>query len=167
MTICGWFVVVRHNALSPLLCFAPADQAETIDTFRADPLYAVTPPDGRLTEEEAKTHECDAEQGGSPLGPQFAEVRRRFTTPQVYGAKQLQQTFGPAAEAAGWQEMDRGGEPAAGTVRFCKRIGERSAHAGVYAHSGPVGPELELVLSAGAVGSTCDSPTPAPSPSIR
>jgi hypothetical protein len=159
ISVCGWFVVVRLNALAPLLCFAPPDQAAMIGMFEHDPLHSVAPEDGRLTEEKATTYECDNGHGGSPLSPQFAQVTRLYATPAVYSAAQLDQRFTQAATSAGWLiygEQTDGENPASYVyVRYCKPFGERVADAWVQSRRGLRGAEVEVTLDARVDGSTC------------
>jgi hypothetical protein len=159
ISVCGWFVVVRLNALAPLLCFAPPDQAAMIGMFEDDPLYSVAPEDGRLREEKATNYECDNGHGGSPLSPRFAKVTRLYTTPAVYSAAQLHQRFDQTATSAGWsiyEELTRGESAASYVyVRYCKPFGERVADAWIQSRGGVLGAEVEVTLDARVDGSTC------------
>jgi hypothetical protein len=162
ISVCGWFVVIRQNALAPLLCFAPRDQAAMIDMFEDDPLYSVAPEDGRLREEKATNYECDNGHGGSPTSPLFAKVTRLYTTPAMYSLAQLRQRFNQAATASGWliyRETADGGDPAFYVyVRYCKPFGDRVADAWIQSRRGQLGPELEVTLDARAASSTCRMP---------
>lgn len=151
IALCGWFVVVQHNALAPLLCFRTGDQAEMLDMFENDPLSG-TPEGGRLQEVKATTYDCDNGHGGSPTTPQFAQLTRLYTMPAVYDATQLRERFAQAAAAAGWATYEErsDGEGSAGfvSVRYCRAFGERVADAWINSRHGPQGPQLEITLDA-------------------
>jgi hypothetical protein len=163
ISVCGWFVVVRLNALAPLLCFAPADQAAMIGMFEGDPLYSVTPEDGRLREEKATNYECDNGHGGSPTDPKFAKVSRLYTVPAVYNVAQLHERFTQAATAADWliyeEKVDDENPDPYVYVRYCKLFGERVVDAWIQSRRGQRGPELEVTLDARTDDSICVSLT--------
>jgi hypothetical protein len=155
--VCGWFVVVRYNALAPLLCFAPPDQQAMIDAFKDDPLYSVTPEGGSLTDDKALSYECDNGHGGSPLDPMFAEVTRRYTTPVVFTLAQLDQQFTPTAKKAGWLVTGEG-ESGDGYLSYCKPFGDRVGDAVIQASHNRLGSQVEVTIDAQAEGSTCTKP---------
>jgi hypothetical protein len=137
-----------------------------IKLFQADPFFAAAPFDGQLIDEYAHTNACDAaHDGGSPLGPGFAEVRRQYKVPVAYSLDQLRQRFDQPAAAAGWhfQRSESFGS-ASSFVSYCKQTGRRASTASVHSstvvaegkgENVVVVPGVEVYLSSGGEEGLC------------
>ncbi|OZV84525.1 hypothetical protein CA850_01340 [Micromonospora echinospora] len=143
-------------------CSPPRDQADMIKLYEADPLLAVAPHDGQLVDEYAHSFTCDSGHGGSPTGPGFAEVMRRYQTPDAYSVDQLRQRFDEPATAAGWRIVRDRTDPQHEPVIYCKQTGRRASYARVFSspytvHQGgsAAGPGIELVIGAAGDGTRC------------
>ena len=99
-----------------------------IARFRADPFFAIAPPDGTRIAEKSQPGSCDAAAARSSMGgPGPTVVSRTYQTPEVYGLDRLHQLFDQPAEAAGWRLVDdfsdpgEPGYPPISTVTYCKQ----------------------------------------------
>lgn len=152
VAVLGGAVVIARTVFG---CTPPRDQAEMVELFEDDPLFAVAPEDGQLVDAHAHTYTCDSglPHGSSPTSPGFVEVMRLYTTPAAYDLDHLGQRFDQPATAAGWRiDTERSGM--FGSLIYCKQAAGRASHAYVSSTSyteqieDPSLPAVKVILSA-------------------
>lgn len=149
--VAGTVVIVREM----FVCRPPRDEAEMIELFKADPLFAVTADIGQLVDEHARTYSCDSGHGDSPTSPGFAEVMRLYQAPAPYNLDRLHQRFDQPAAAAGWR-IDEARSDLSGSVVYCKEAAGRASHAWLSPMAGGQPPTaVRVILSAGRDGTKC------------